>query len=204
MRVVKYFSKKCSFFQSVDLSIDGWVKDNNGDIVVNLEGKWNESLRAHWLGDTEDSEKDRNEEIWRVYENNVTDDKFKLTKFASKLNDFEDEDHLPPTDSRLRLDRKFLQEGDVYRATQYKKILEERQRADKKKREEENKEWETTWFEEVSDEEGGKIWVFKGDYWDQREKKIERVKNGLEYDDLLDGGKSKDTASDFRSYPVED
>jgi len=129
----KIFFKKCSFFQSVDRTIDGWIKDGNDNVRVNLEGKWNEYLRAHWLEETEETPKDRDEDVWRVYENNFTSDKFKFTHFATTLNDTEDEDYLPPTDSRLRLDRKTLEQGDSSKATKYKKMMEERQRSDKKK-----------------------------------------------------------------------
>jgi len=200
MTHANFFFKKCSFFQSVDRTIDGWIKDGNDNVRVNLEGKWNEYLRAHWLEETEETPKDRDEDVWRVYENNFTSDKFKFTHFATTLNDTEDEDYLPPTDSRLRLDRKTLEQGDSSKATKYKKMMEERQRSDKKKREEEDIKWEPTWFKEVPDEEGGSIWIFLGDYWEQKEKKIESIKNGTDFSQYLNGGKSINTASDFRSY----
>jgi len=200
----KVFFKKCGFFQSVDKRIEGWIKNKEGINVVNLEGKWNESLSGTWLMPTEDSQIDSNQQVWKVYDDNFTKDKFKFTKFALTLNDIEDEDYLPPTDSRLRLDRKLLQQGEVSQATKLKKILEERKRGDKKKREEEEKIWEPSWFKNIPDEEGGSIWVFTGAYWEQRDQKIQCIKNNSDdHSELLDGGKSKNSASDFRSYPVE-
>jgi len=167
----KIFFKKCSFFQSVDTTIEGWIRDSNENVVLNLEGRWNEYLNAHWLIKTEEFPEDNQQDVWRVYEDNFTQDKYKFTRFATTLNETDDINALPPTDSRLRLDRKMLQDGDVSRATKLKKILEERQRSDKKKREEEDREWEPTWFKEITDEEGGSIWVFTGGYWEQKEEK---------------------------------
>jgi len=44
------------------------------------------------------------------------------------------------------------------------------------------------------------MWVYSGDYWEQREKKINNLKEGEDYSDLLNGGNAKNTATDFRSY----
>jgi len=82
--------------------------------------------------------------------------------------------------------------------------VEERQRSDKKKREEEDREWEPTWFKEITDEEGGSIWVFTGGYWEQKEEKIKCIKEGIDFSEFLNGGKSRDSATDFLSYPSLD
>jgi len=200
----KIFFKKCSFFESVDTRIEGWVKNSEGETVVNFEGLWDEYMNANWLVNTDDSPAGKEESVWRLYEDNFTDDKYLLTKYALLLNELDEETKsvVPPTDSRLRLDRKSLELGNATLATKYKKMMEERQRSDKSRREEEEIEWEPVWFKEIPDEEGGHIWVYYGDYWEQRDKKLNRIKENQDTNDLLNGGRAQGTAADFKSYPL--
>jgi len=200
----KLFFKKCNFFQSVDSKIEGWVKNADGDIIVNLEGKWDEYLNATWLADTSESKAEKTENIWSLPENNFTNDKYKMTKFAATLNDIDDERLLPPTDSRFRLDRRCLQQGENSRATKLKKIMEERQRSDKKLREEEMREWEPVWFKLVDDDDRGQLWQYQGNYWEQKDLKLQELENGNNADELLNGGNASNTAADFKSYPTLD
>jgi len=70
----------------------------------------------------------------------------------------------------------------------------------RKKREEEEVEWQPTYFTSIPDEEGGNIWVYCGDYWEQRENKVRALEEGEDASQFLNGGHTKDTAADFRSY----
>jgi len=81
-----------------------------------------------------------------------------------------------------------------------KKMMEERQRRDRKTREQNGEEWEPTHFHKNPEEDGGHIWVYSGDYWEQREKKLEKLREGEDVSELLNGGNSKSMACDFLSY----
>jgi len=193
--------KKCSFFGGVDYRLDGTICDTDGNICVELEGRWDQYLKGTWLVDTKESEKGKIEELWRVYDYNFINDKYHLSKFAASLIELSDElkSLLPPTDSRLRLDKEKLVSGDIESATKIKKIMEERQRQEKKNRE---SEWIPTFFHQIPDENGGHMWVYSGDYWEQREKKLEKLKGGVTTGKLLNGGKARGTSSDFCSYEI--
>jgi len=198
--------KKCGFFgNSVTYNVDGNVKDSEGNICIELNGRWDEFLEGTWLIETKDSEQDKTEDIWRIYENNFVNDKYHLSRYAKGLIKMGDViDLLPPTDSRRRLDILQLLEGDHEKASKLKKMMEERQRRDRKTREQNGDEWEPTHFHKNPEEDGGHIWVYCGDYWEQREKKLEKLNEGEDVSDLLNGGNSKGTSCDFLSYEEED
>jgi len=116
--------KKCGFFGSgVDYTLSGNIQDSDGNICVELEGRWDEYLQGTWLVETKQSEIDKTEELWRIYENNYRNDKFHFSRYAHSLIYMDDElrELLPPTDSRFRLDIISLQE-DTDQATRQKKI----------------------------------------------------------------------------------
>jgi len=116
--------KKCGFFGSgVDYRLEGYIRDPDGNICVELTGRWDQYLQGTWLVDTKDSEKGRVDELWRVYEYNFINDKYHFSKFAASLVEIPDELRalLPPTDSRLRLDKETLVSGDLDYATKIKK-----------------------------------------------------------------------------------
>jgi Oxysterol-binding protein len=112
------------------------------------------------------------------------------------------EDLLPRTDARLRADRVALEKYGVGGAGRLKTLLEERQRADRKARAAKGEHWTPTWFRCIKDEDlaGGRaakdaekepdvvhfgaataegeeveenIWVYHGDYWEQREQRLQ-------------------------------
>lgn len=71
------------------------------------------------------------------------------------------EGKLPPTDSRLRPDVRALEVGELDLAEEEKVRVEELQR----KRRREGKDRQPRWF--VRD---GEEWIYKGGYWEEREK----------------------------------
>jgi len=201
--VVKF--KKCSFFgHSCIKKIEGEIKDKDDNVIIQINGEWDQYVEATWLQDTRNFEKDTTETLWRLSEDNFTNCKYNFTKFAASLNNMDEtlEKILPPTDSRLRLDRAKVERGEYDSATKIKKMLEEKQRSDKKSRAANDEEWVPQWFHKIPDEDGGHTWVYCGDYWDQREKKINNMQEGENIDDLLDGGNAKNTAADFRNYDI--
>jgi len=196
--------KKCGFFSSsVDYKLEGSIRDSDGNLCVELEGNWDEYFQGTWCVDTKETSKDSTKELWRVYESNFINDKYHFSKFTKRLIEVESKkDILPPTDTRLRLDIIQLQNENPEQASRYKKMMEERQRQEKKRRETNGEEWVPTYFHKNPEEDGSFIWVYSGDYWEQREQKQLKLEAGEDVSDTLNGGNSKDTASDFKSYDL--
>ena len=104
---------------------------------------------------------------------------YNFSEFTCSLNELED--GLAPTDSRLRPDQRMMEEGNFDRANQLKLQLEEKQRARRRKREAESEEarragkvyegYSPSWFENTKDEYSDiDIYVYKGGYWEAKEK----------------------------------
>ena len=115
------------------------------ELSCGLTGKWTASLSM-----TENGTETRS--IWRV--GKLVDDasrRYGFTAFAASLNEITpiESGRLPPTDSRLRLDQRAVELGDLEEAETIKQRLEEGQRARRKKLEDEGREWEPRWFERV-------------------------------------------------------
>jgi len=142
--------------------------------------------------------------LWQS-ENNFIGDAYNFSQFAASLNECEDmQDILPPTDSRRRLDRHFLERGDTDAATHWKRTMEDRQRQDKKK----NPHRKPNWFKEIVENtedtsKPKKLWIYCGDYWEQRSQKIEAVRQGKDASDLLYPAEARGYACDFSSYGVD-
>jgi len=186
--------QKCGFFgNSAIKNIQGIIRDSEENEIIELKGEWDSYIEANWLNNTKDSEKNKNETLWRITEDNFLGGLYNFTKFAAGLNYLDErlENILPPTDSRLRHDRRKLEGLEYDVATRMKKMLEERQRADKKTRVEAGQEWVPQWFHKIPDEDGGHTWVYSGDYWDQREQKIKNMEEGIDTSELLNGGNAK-------------
>ena len=105
---------------------------------------------------------------------------YNFSEFTCSLNEMEDE--IAPTDSRLRPDERMMEDGNFDKANQLKLLLEEKQRARRRKREAEAEaarragkvyeEYTPTWFENTRDDfSDSEIFVYKGGYWEAKEKK---------------------------------
>lgn len=136
--------------------VSGTVVSSFGKVQAQLEGKWDEQMALKL-----DSSHLR--VLWRItpFPKNAPD-LYGFTAFGITLNEITPdlEGRLPPTDSRLRTDVRALEEGDIDRAEEEKKRIEEMQR-DRRKRGVEPK---PRWFKPQGDE-----WVYVGGYWEQRE-----------------------------------
>lgn len=133
-------------------------------LPLGLSGKWTESLKRTDTGAT----------VWTA--GALVPDAPKvygLTSFAAALNEITEveNDHLPPTDSRLRPDQQALEAGDSDKAEGLKARLEERQRARRKLLETHGQSYKPQFFERVAESEE-EVWVLKqaGGYWEKREK----------------------------------
>lgn len=144
--------------------IEGIVYDSKGKKTNHkIQGKWSESVYR------ELEQKDQYAVLWRVNQFPKNCEKYYgFSKFAVELNEVTPEikDKLAPTDARLRPDQKALEEGDVAKADEEKKRVEQKQRETRQKLESSGKEHEASYFKK--DNKGQ--WVSKGNYWEQREK----------------------------------
>jgi len=159
-------------------------------------------LEGKWLEDTAFIQKGETRKLWLIT-SAIVRDHHNFTQYTKTLNDFdrEMETILPPTDSRRRLDRYFLEKGETDSATFWKKAMEERQRHDRKSRKET---WQPLWFKKIEQDdtlgEGKSMWVYCGDYWEQRSRKVERLKEGKDVSELLRPSQVLGLACDFTSY----
>lgn len=89
--------------------------------------------------------------------------------------DSELEQILPPTDSRLRKDRFYLEKGDSKSAAAEKHRLEEKQRAERRHREKIGEEYKARYFKLANDVDGQTYWQYLGGYFEGREQRIKAL-----------------------------
>ncbi|XP_045472099.1 oxysterol-binding protein 2-like isoform X2 [Harmonia axyridis] len=96
---------------------------------------------------------------------------YSFSKFACQMN--ESEDGVAPTDSRLRPDQRFMEEGRWEEANAEKVRLEDKQRTVIRLRteSEEMKHYQPVWFEPVARDDGSLIYKYNGNYWKCKEQK---------------------------------
>ena len=160
--------------RSEDVSVQ--VFDNAGLILpMGCTGKWTTELALTSNGQP------TGKTLWRVAD--LVDkptQHYGFTSFAASLNQITliENQHLPPTDSRLRPDQKAHEDGELDRAEGLKARLEERQRARRRVMEEHNESWQPRWFVKVSEEDARalgdeEVWRLRGGkegYWESRER----------------------------------
>lgn len=81
-----------------------------------------------------------------------------FSPFSLALNESSDDKDLPPTDSRLRMDIRYLEEGKLDEASNEKHRLEEKQRAEARERQ---TEYQPLWFRKTDSGD----FEFTGDYF---------------------------------------
>ncbi|KAH9862577.1 hypothetical protein IAQ61_009994 [Plenodomus lingam] len=152
------------------------VFDGTGSVLpMGAIGKWTTDLQMTSNGQPTGTT------VWKVGELVDKPEKhYGFTTFAAALNQITsiEENHMAPTDSRLRPDQKALEEGDVDRAEALKARLEERQRARRRVMEEHGDEWKPRWFSKIGvaeaaalgDEEIWRLKSGKDGYWECRER----------------------------------
>jgi oxysterol-binding protein-related protein 3/6/7 len=136
--------------------VEGKVFTSQGDAATAIEGKWDEQL-AQKLDDS------HLRVLWRIspFPKHCRE-YYGFTSFAITLNEITPdlEGKLPPTDSRFRPDVRALEEGDLDRAEEEKRRVEEAQR----ERRRQGKNAEPRWFRQV----GSDDWQYVGGYWEER------------------------------------
>jgi len=200
---------KCGWFSKGWHEVSGNVLDLKGTPVIQIFGKWNESIYAKSIGtppaDTSNMSKKEAKQVVReqrkeekefkkqVLKNLTAEeplwvhtykslDPSKLpckymgewTTHSLVITELTDEMRkiLPPTDSRIRGDRYALEKEDTKKAAAEKHTLEEKQRAEEKKRIANNQTWVPRYF--VQSKQSEHDWDYNGKYWEEREARLAR------------------------------
>ncbi|CAN1731665.1 Oxysterol-binding protein-related protein 1C [Linum perenne] len=110
--------------------VQGVVVDKSGKTVATLFGKWDESMHYVLGGKAKGFESSEAHTLWRRSNPPKSPTKYNLTRFAITLNELTPglKEKLPPTDSRLRPDQRYLENGEFEMANSEKLRLEQRQR----------------------------------------------------------------------------
>lgn len=181
----KLYFKARGWRSSGAYEITGEVYNKKKQKVWILGGHWNEAFFAKKVvkdgdlslektrtaasagnGPTDDGTKFL---IWKA--NDRPEEPFNLTPFAITLN--APQPHLlpwlPPTDTRLRPDQRAMEDGRYDEAGDEKFRVEEKQRAARRKREENNIEYHPQWFvRDTHPITKAKYWRYTGKYWVKR------------------------------------
>jgi len=141
-----YYLRKSRFFfeDKANVRVKGFITNKEGKKLIKLQGNWDDHLNALWLEDTEDYPKNHKLQVWKRFDEDFSTQAYKFTKYAMTFNYLSDnmKKTVLSSDSRRRLDRFYLQNGDVEKATQWKRVVEFQQREDEKTRKANNAEAE--------------------------------------------------------------
>ncbi|XP_024526825.1 oxysterol-binding protein-related protein 1B isoform X1 [Selaginella moellendorffii] len=115
--------------------VQGYVHNEGGDKLASLIGKWDESM-YYVLGDPVSNARgydpmDTATLLWQKNPPAEFPTRYNLTAFAITLNEITPDlkqEKLPPTDSRLRPDQRYLENGEYDLANAEKQRLEQKQR----------------------------------------------------------------------------
>ncbi|XP_078501716.1 oxysterol-binding protein-related protein 7 [Lissotriton helveticus] len=153
---------KGRYWSSTVNEVQGVVVNQRGAVIHRLHGTWSEGLHCGEAPNTKC--------IWkpncmpRDYEKY-----YGFTQFALELNELTADlkPFLPATDSRLRPDQRYLEEGNVQAAEAQKRRIEQLQRDRRKVMEENNIQHQPRFFRRVVD--GSKeAWESNHTYWELR------------------------------------
>uniref|UniRef100_A0A8C7X3I2 Oxysterol-binding protein n=1 Tax=Oryzias sinensis TaxID=183150 RepID=A0A8C7X3I2_9TELE len=150
---------KTSYWSSRVNEVEGTITDNKGKVIHRIFGKWHEAV---YCGDPPSAKC-----IWRANAMPVNHEQYYgFTKFAIELNELDPSltPLLPPTDTRLRVDQRLLEEGNLEAAEEQKQRIEQLQR-DRRKVLEDNKEVHQPKFFSKSKDD---TWVSNYTYWELR------------------------------------
>ncbi|XP_068425504.1 oxysterol-binding protein-related protein 3 isoform X2 [Clinocottus analis] len=150
---------KAKYWNSSVNEVEGAITDNKGKVVHRLFGKWQEAI---FCGDPPSATC-----IWRANAMPVDlEQYYGFTKFAIELNELDPSLKLllPPTDTRLRVDQRLLEEGNLEAAEEQKQRIEQLQRERRRVLEENNETHQPKFFRKSEDD----TWVSNNTYWELR------------------------------------
>jgi len=193
---------KCGWFSKGWHDVSGVVYDAKGNAVINLFGKWNDSIFGKFAltpvpNSTSSKEIDNkqienkiektllkrlttNKPLWR-HKYKPLDPSSLPCKYMNEWTSHtlliiklteELRNTLPPTDSRLRPDRLSLEKEDTKKAAAEKYILEEKQRAEARQRAALKQVWIPRWFIQSKTDEHD--WIFNEKYWKDRAIRLQK------------------------------
>uniref|UniRef100_A0A7N8XXX1 Oxysterol-binding protein n=1 Tax=Mastacembelus armatus TaxID=205130 RepID=A0A7N8XXX1_9TELE len=146
---------KAKYWNSSVNEVEGSITDQKGKVIHRLFGKWNEAV---FCGDPPSATC-----IWRA---SMADHEqyYGFTKFAVELNELGPclKLLLPPTDTRLRVDQRLLEEGNLEAAEEQKQRIEQLQRERRRVLEENNVTHQPKFFR------WDDTWVSNNTYWELR------------------------------------
>ncbi|ESW09360.1 hypothetical protein PHAVU_009G121300 [Phaseolus vulgaris] len=150
--------------------VHGIIQDRNGKTVSTLFGKWDESM--HYVNGDYTGKGKGHESLsdahllWKRSKAPKIPTRYNFTRFAITLNELTPglKEKLPPTDSRLRPDQRYLENGEYDMANSEKLRLEQRQRQARKMQE---SGWKPRWF--AKDKTSG-TYRYVGGYWEARQR----------------------------------
>uniref|UniRef100_A0A671P9V0 Oxysterol-binding protein n=1 Tax=Sinocyclocheilus anshuiensis TaxID=1608454 RepID=A0A671P9V0_9TELE len=150
---------KAKYWNSSMNEVEGAVTDHKGKVVHKLFGKWHEGM---YCGSPPSATC-----IWRM--NPMPPDYeqyYGFTKFAMELNELDPltKPLLPPTDTRLRLDQRLLEEGNIESAEVQKQRIEQLQRERRRVLEDNHMSHQPRFFQKSRDD----TWVSNNTYWELR------------------------------------
>ncbi|XP_031821985.1 oxysterol-binding protein-related protein 7 isoform X1 [Sarcophilus harrisii] len=151
---------KGKYWSSSVHEVQGAVFSRSGRVIHRLFGKWHEGLyrgpppggQCIWKPNLMPQDHERN---------------FGFTQFALELNELTAElkRSLPSTDTRLRPDQRYLEEGNIQAAESQKRRIEQLQRDRRKVMEENNITHQARFFRRQTDGNGKEWWVTNNTYW---------------------------------------
>ncbi|XP_039974475.1 oxysterol-binding protein-related protein 3 isoform X2 [Xiphias gladius] len=150
---------KAKYWNSSVNEVEGTITDQKGKVVHRLFGKWHEAV---FCGNPPSATC-----IWRANAMPVDHEQYYgFTKFAIELNELDPSLKLllPPTDTRLRVDQRLLEEGNLEAAEEQKQRIEQLQRDRRRVLEENNVTHQPTFFRRSKDD----TWVSNNTYWELR------------------------------------
>ncbi|XP_044063383.1 oxysterol-binding protein-related protein 3 isoform X5 [Siniperca chuatsi] len=150
---------KAKYWNSSMNEVEGTITDNKGKVIHRLFGKWHEAV---FCGDPPSATC-----IWRANAMPVDHEQYYgFTKFAIELNELDPSLKLllPPTDTRLRVDQRLLEEGNWEAAEEQKQRIEQLQRERRRVLEENNVTHQPKFFRKSKDD----TWVSNNTYWELR------------------------------------
>lgn len=137
-------------------TVDGKAYDSDGICHYLYKGQWNENFSfSPFNPSVKDFDEANSTLLWEIEPKREDWERiYYFSKFALQLNKLTPEmkKKIAPTDCRFRPDQRALENGDLTLANSEKHRLEEKQRANRKKRTEEGIEWRPSYFEKYHDE----------------------------------------------------
>ncbi|ESO97862.1 hypothetical protein LOTGIDRAFT_209029 [Lottia gigantea] len=181
------YSAYSYFSRETPRKVTGVITDITNKPRWVLTGTWDNQMEGAQILHVEESNKGKpvfetgpHKVMWKCRPLPPGADKcYNFTQLAIELN--EPEDGVAPTDSRLRPDQRLMEEGKWDESNNCKLLIEEKQRATRRKREQEAEkaanegrdfpQYQATWFKKDKDPiTGNLIHQFNGKYWDCKAK----------------------------------